>query len=185
MKYANGTNYGTASISGSNFGFFLDDQPTWKWYLWHALYIITIGGLITMIMREGTQCYKEKWQYLRSVENCLEVFFILCMGTYVGWVPFAMEYEQIFGSVSVFLALIDLNIMLGTHPKVGTYSYIAICQLRLFIKFFTIFSFTLLAVAISLHLFLVRDYKLNGVFDNPWTSFLKVPQSCGITLLEL
>ena len=174
MKYANGTDFGEAVSKGHEFAFFLEEKSTFEYFMYYALLVATMAGLIWMIVREVIQFYSEPCQYWKSTENLIEVFFLLCSWTYIIWVQFSMEYEQIFGAISIFLALIDLNIMLGTLPQVGTYSYIAICQLKLFIKFFAIFTFTLFSIAITLHLFLIRDYKENGVFDNPWTSFLKV-----------
>ena len=83
------------------------------------------------------------------------------------------ELDQIFGGIAMFLAWFELTLLLGRFPSIGMYTYMSLHVIKQLIPlFFFVFFCTLMGFAMTFHMLLIRDY--NGVFDNPWTSYLKV-----------
>ena len=84
-----------------------------------------------------------------------------------------MEYEAIFAAIAMFFAWWEMTMMLGRVPSVGMYTYMSTQVIRQLLTFFAVYSPTLFAFALTFHLLMARD-RDPAVFDNVWTSFLKV-----------
>ena len=155
----------------------LDKDHTWRVPTWFFLYILFSVCLLLFTFREAMQLWSIGEQYLRSKENILEIITIICSWLYFVLVPFKLGYEveQIFASIGVFCAWIEMSLMMGRIPSIGVFSFMMFQVIQQVFKFFLVFMPTLAAFAFALHFLLIRDEPNgNGVFDNPWSSFLKV-----------
>ena len=146
---------------------------------WIIFYVISLITTSFILVREIIQLVNEKWAYVRSIENLIEMTALLSTYTYLILTPFENEYEALFGAIAMFGAWWEMTLMLGRIPSIGKYTYMSTKVVRQLLQFLMVYSTTLFAFAMAFHLLLVRDYgqgEKNGVFENIWTSFLKVQQ---------
>ena len=122
------------------------------------------------------QLVSEKADYFKSSENFIELVALVSTWIYLSITPWVLEYEALFGALANFFAWWEMTLMLGRIPSIGMYTYMSTQVIRQLVLFFMVYITSLFAFAITLHLLLVRDTAdaNNGVFDNPWTSCLKV-----------
>ena len=153
--------------------FFFIKQKDYCW-LWFSLYIISFLSVSFITLRELIQLVNEKKMYLKSKENLIELTALISTWAYLIMTPWVMEFEQLFGAIAMFFAWLEMTLMLGRIPSIGMYTYMSTQVIRQLVMFFMVYMTSLFAFAITLHLLLVRDYNENEVFDNLWTSCLKV-----------
>eukprot|EP00092_Neocalanus_flemingeri_P002050 GFUD01002188.1.p1 GENE.GFUD01002188.1~~GFUD01002188.1.p1 ORF type:complete len:420 (+),score=70.79 GFUD01002188.1:79-1260(+) len=102
----------------------------------------------------------------------MELVALCSTWVYLLLTPWFMEFEQLFGAVAMLFAWLEMTLMLGRIPSIGMYTYMSTQVIHQLVKFFMVYMTSLFAFAIALHLLLARDY--DGVFDNLWTTCLKV-----------
>ena len=171
LKYHNKNVTSFDSLSG--FAFFLADEPDW-YVPWHILYWSSCITLFFITVRELIQLARERLNYFKSKENLGELTILVSSWIFLAMVPWAMEDEVIFGAIAIFLGWMEMTLLLGTIPSMGIFTHMYIQIIHQMIILGSVYITTLIAFACAFHLLLIRDDTKNGVFDNPWTSFLKV-----------
>jgi len=156
---------------------------------WLFFYSVSFVATIFICIREVGQLINERSGYFKSGENILEMTALASTWTYLVMTPFFIEYEAVFGAVAMFCAWLEMTLMLGRIPSIGKYTYMSTQVIQQLLLFFSVYSTTLIAFSMAFYLLLVKDYAggrensdvgddgedgQNGIFDNPWTAFLKV-----------
>lgn len=126
--------------------------------------------LFLLLMREILQAIHSWSRYVKEKENYLELLLISCTLTYVTVMFFNSTVAQHFGAASVFLAWIDMTLLIGRLPAVGIYIYMAVHVMKLLLIILLVYSTSLLAFAFAFHLLMPSHIA----FDNPVTATLKV-----------
>ena len=175
-KVPTGEDFGKESIT--SFQYFLDEQSPNSKRFWNVLWITNFIATSFITLRELGQLLStvqetRSLKYFKSSENILETLALVFTWTYLVMVVEFNELDQIFGGIAMFLAWFELTLLLGRFPSIGMYTYMSLHVIKQLIPlFFFVFFCTLMGFAMTFHMLLIRDY--NGVFDNPWTSYLKV-----------
>ena len=143
-------------------------------FLWFPLYILTTTLTVLIFLREAFQALSERFDYFKSKENIIEMTLLISSLTYIFWTPWSEDatWEQFFAALAMFLAWMEVSVLLGRIPEIGMYTHMATHIIGKMGYFLFIYSTILFAFAIALHLLLIRD--AGGVFENIWTTFLKV-----------
>jgi len=139
---------------------------------WWALHIVTSIFTSIILIREIGQAVSEGVKYLTK-ENIIEVITLSTSTAYLVWVTMwdSSGWEEMIAAIALFFAWIEMTLMLGRRPSIGKYTYMSIQVIYQLIKFFMVYITTLIAFGMVLFVMLAKDEE---VFDNPWTSFLKV-----------
>ena len=153
--------------------FFLDEEQWPIKILWWGLYASSFLTVFFITMRELIQLASEKMLYFKSYENIFETVALISTWIFLLMDPHykALEYEAIFAAIAMFLAWWEMTMMLGRVPSIGMYTYMSTQVIRQLLTFFGVYLPTIVAFAVTFHLLMARD---SNVFDNPWTSLLKV-----------
>ena len=147
---------------------------------WYFFFIVSFVSVFLITIRELIQLANEKQLYFKSYENMIEMIALAFTWIYLWMTPWVDEYEQLFGAFAMFFGWLEMTLMLGRIPSIGMYTYMSTQVLRQLIMFFMVYITTLFAFAISLHMLLIRD---EYVFDNLWTTCLKVSQNTAVSSL--
>jgi len=147
-------------------------------FLWFPLYILTATLTVLIFLREAFQAVSERFDYFKSKDNIIEMTLLISSLTYIFWTPWSENetWEQFFAALAMFLAWMEVSVLLGRIPEIGMYTHMATHIIGKMGYFFFIYSQGLITIlfafAIALHLLLIRD--AGGVFENIGTTFLKV-----------
>jgi len=154
--------------------------PEMKWrVLWLLLYIFSCLSTLIFTVREIIQICSNLAKYFKSKENWLELLAILSSIAYLATlliVPFHPDLcccqtpAPLFGAAAVFLAWIEMSLLIGRFPSIGIYTYMSTQVIRQTLRFFSVYLTTLIAFALCFSILLPRS----GIFENPVTSFIKV-----------
>lgn len=144
----------------------LDSDP----YLFWILLALTLISTFLLAVRETIQAIANPKGYLEDPENFLQLSIIGSVLAYIGFLLYYVDMAAHFGAFGVFLAYIDVTLMIGRSPSIGLYIYMALHVVKLLLILLSVYSTTLLAFAIAFHILLPN----NKVFQNMFTSGLKV-----------
>ena len=161
--------------SHKNFPNEIDEQ--WR-SVWLLLYILSSLSTLSFATRELVQVFSNPAKYITSKENWLELLAIVSSLTYLVILvampfnshPCCQTPEPVFGAGTVFLAWIEMSLLIGRFPSIGIYTYMSTQVVKQTIRFFSVYLTTLIAFALCFSILLPRS----GIFENPLTSFIKV-----------
>ena len=141
---------------------------------WKILHVFTFVFTCIILFREGMQLLSRKFKYLKSKENILELFSLIFAFTYLILISLTgkliCEWEQAAGSIALFLAWLEMSLMIGRLPSVGIYIYMSVNVIKQLLKFFSVYFTILMAFACAFNVILPKS----PTFENLLTSFLKV-----------
>ena len=135
-----------------------------------AFHILTGLFTLVLLLREFIQACRSFDRHWKSGENWLELTMIALTVAYMTLIFYDVRVSSHLGAVCVFLAWIDLTLLVGRFPSVGIYIIMSFEIMVPILTFFLVFSTTLLAFAFSFYLLL----PLHDAFGNPLGSLVKV-----------
>ncbi len=148
----------------------LHKTPLLDMAFWISFYL-TLAASCVFLLREVVQWFFAGPRYCwRERENWLEALLLLLTIAYVFCLLMDARSAAHLGALSVFLAWIDMTLLIGRVPAIGIYIYMSVHVIRLILLFFLVYSTTLVAFALAFYLLLPN----NDNFSNPITAFLKV-----------
>jgi transient receptor potential cation channel subfamily A protein 1 len=133
-------------------------------------YLATMGGTCVMIFREIVLIMFSGKQYFRLWDNLLEILILVCTVVFLAMSWFNLTAARHFATWSVFFGWLGLTLFIGRIPSIGIYIYMSFRVISTLMQFIVVFSPVLAAYVFA---FCIIHPKAK-VFDNPFTSFLKV-----------
>ena len=143
-----------------------------------CVYCVALGSVLMLLLREIAQGLGNIVKHFKNSKNWLDLVMIISTITYL-----SVEFNQFFhvsliqlpsrefAAVSIFLAWIDLVLLLGSIPSVGIYVYMFTNVSKTLMFFILIYSPALMAFALCFHVLLPKEIR---AFQNPWKSSLKI-----------
>ena len=133
-------------------------------------YLSTLGGTFVMILREIIQIMFSGKQYFRLWDNLLEILILICSVAFLVATFFSLTAARHFATWSIFFGWLELTLYIGRIPSIGIYIYMSLRVISTLIHFIIVFSPVLAAYVFAFYII----HPQARVFDNPFTSFLKV-----------
>lgn len=143
-------------------------------YTVYTLRIVVAIQCFILFFREMMQAVYSWRSYCRSLENLLEQVMIWSTILYLIalWIGPRIANLHL-ASWSVFLAWVEMTLMIGRSPRVGIYIYMFTNVIRALMRFLLLYSPTIIAFAIAFHLLLPHTAE----FGDPVSAFLKVTKN--------
>ena len=150
-----------------------DGLGFWPWY-WVTGHISTSLCTLTMVLSEVFELKSIRTQYFKIKENWLQMLMLSVSIAYLILVSLTGDaicvYEQYLGSLTLFLAWIEMTIMVGRIPSVKIYIIMFLKIFKQLLMVFSVYSTTMIAFACAYTIILPKS----KIFENPISSFIKV-----------
>ena len=144
------------------------ETETWRMVLFYIFYVIVAANTIFLIMREALECYY-CWKHYGSKEDYLEISLLMCTTAYLIAIFASPRLVNLHLSVwSVFLAWIELNLLLGRFPSIGIYIHMFTNVFNKLLLFIMVYAPVLIAFSLAFNL--LMPYK--QAFDSPLLKIL-------------
>ena len=146
------------------------ETETWRMVIFYIFYAIVAANTIFLIVREGLEYFYgskdtiTQENYYGSKEDFLEISLLICTAAYLIAIFTLPRLVNLHLSVwSVFLAWIELNLLLGRFRSIGVYIHMFTNVFKKLLLFMMVYSPVLLAFTLAFKLLL--PYK--QAFDSP------------------
>ena len=144
------------------------EAKTWRMVIFYLLYFIVAANTIFLIIREALECIY-CWKHYGSKEDFLEISLLICTAAYLIAIFASPRLVNLHLSVwSVFLAWIELNLLLGRFPSIGIYIHMFTNVFNKLLLFIMVYSPVLIAFSLAFNL--LFPYK--QAFDSPLLKIL-------------
>ena len=144
------------------------ETETWRMVIFYIFYVIVAANTIFLIIREALECIY-CWKHYGSKEDFLEISLLICTAAYLIAIFASPRLVNLHLSVwSVFLAWIELNLLLGRFPSIGIYIHMFTNVFNKLLLFIMVYSPVLIAFSLAFNLLL--PYK--QAFDSPLLKIL-------------
>ena len=148
---------------------FLEGRPLQKNCMF-VFYAFAVLGWALIMAREVIQACHEWDIYKKEKENWLEGLMLLFVPAYLICLFLDRELSPHLGAASIFLAWMDMTLLVGRFPSIGIYIYMSVHVIKILLYFFAVYFTALLAFALAFHILL----PYHSVFDHPLTALLKI-----------
>ena len=155
------------------FGHFMDCHSEDQKIKEYALLVMSIIGWWMLLLRELSQLINSWRSYFKDKENWIECALLIFSGLYMGLL-FRYNVNRAIihhlGSWSLFFAWIDVTLLIGRFPSIGTTIHMCFQVVKSVLFLFVIFFPVILAFAFSFHVLLISNVQ----FENSWFSIMKI-----------
>ena len=137
----------------------------------YFFYFLTLlSSLILLVVEWLKFCYASN-EYFRTKRYIIEILVLVStLGYLIGMFLFSRVINLHLGAWSVFMAWINMTVLLGHFPGIGVYMFMFKYVTQTIIIFVLVYAPLLIAFAFGFYLLLPR----NSSFNDPFTSVLKV-----------
>ena len=140
----------------------------WRMAIFYVFYFIVAANTIFLIIRESMEM-AYCWKHYGSKEDFLEISLLICTAAYLIAIFASPRLVNLHLSVwSVFLAWIELNLLLGRFPSIGIYIHMFTNVFNKLLLFIMVYSPVFIAFSLAFNLLL--PYK--QAFDSPLLKIL-------------
>ena len=139
----------------------------------YALFVISVLGWLFLWLRETMQYVRNWKEYLKDHENWAEMTLLFFSGLYL-ILLFIPNIDPVIvhhlSSWSVFIAWIDLTLLMGRSPSIGTTIQMCFQVVKSVLLLLSIFLPIFLAFGFAFHVLLISNVQ----FESPYFAIVKV-----------
>lgn len=126
-----------------------------------VFFVISLVTLAYVIVRELIQFIMSPGQYLRKIENLLEIALIVMSALVLSGVPFNEEWQRTIAATTILLVVGELFILTGSLPVLSFTTHLVMLRTvtKTFLRSLMLYSIMLVAFALCFHTLLSKSDK--------------------------
>ena len=170
-NHQEGINNTIIAKAGCYSGFFANQDG---FGFWMILYILTLVCTLAILLREIFEFATKGTKHFKTKENWFQLFILTVSLAYLALVSMSGTYickwEQYLGSLTLFLAWMEMSLMIGRIPSIRIYIIMSFKVFRQLVRVFAVYSAAMFAFACAFTIILPQS----ALFENILTSSTKI-----------
>lgn len=137
------------------------------------LWVMVLGFLIALIVRELFQLISSPITYIMSLENWLEISLIVLTSILLLCEMSCLSNRNQISALVILLSWGELILLVGRHPSLATHLEMFKRVTKNFLQFLVWYSILIIAFALSFYMLFRNDADNDNKFNNPSSAIFK------------
>lgn len=137
------------------------------------LWVIVLGFLIALIVRELFQLISSPITYITSLENWLEISLVVLTSILLLCEMSCLSNRNQISALVILLSWGELILLVGRHPALATHLEMFKRVTKNFLQFLVWYSILIIAFALSFYMLFRNDADNDNKFNNPSSAIFK------------